>query len=416
MVMKPLLMPVVQAIAWTTLAIACAGVASVATAQSPPSDLPNGEVADFRVDKAAFRSAGASAALLEKAGASPFRYFRLLARQFAARTCFEFRDIRWRLPAVAVHGDAHLEQFVVTGESYGLEDFDMAGFGPSVVDLVRFGASLHLACRQAGWPCNPDQAVEAYFSAYAAALDRPVVRTAPAIVGRLRAVVPQEPLAWLAWADALMQPLPPGDEAAIRRGAERFVRLMRETGPSRSEGFYTISKVGRVDLGIGSALEVKTLIRVDGPTPAPDDDLILEARRAVPTTHPECISRPGDGSSLHILMLTALLGPRLPDVFGFMPIEGAQEAPEVWIQSWDRGYRELSTSDIGSQSELDELAVDAGRQLAGHFWSKFPEPLRGHQRFAQLRAFEATEKRARQLAREFAAETVIEWERFRSQP
>jgi hypothetical protein len=114
-------------------------------------------------------------------------------------------------------------------------------------------------------------------------------------------------------------------------------------------------------------------------------------------------------------MFASLLGPRLPDVFGFLPREGAREAPELWIQSWDRGYRELSIADLRSQTDLNELAVDAGTQLAGHFWTKFPEPLRGHQRFAQLRAFEMTSTRAKLLARTLADETIMEWERFRRQ-
>ena len=67
---------------------------------------------------------------------------------FAARTCYEFRDVRWQLPSVAVHGDAHPEQFVVTDASFGLADFDRAGFGPAIVDLVRYAASVHLACRE----------------------------------------------------------------------------------------------------------------------------------------------------------------------------------------------------------------------------------------------------------------------------
>ena len=98
------------------------------------------------------------------------------------------------------------------------------------------------------------------------------------------------------------------------------------------------------------------------------------------------------------------------------PTEDARGAPELWIQSWDRGYRELSIADLGSQTELNALAVDAAVQLAGHFWTKFPEPLRGHQRFAQLRAFEMSHERARRVARTFADETVAEWERFRRDP
>ena len=152
----------------------CAVCISVVGAQTASTEPPFGEPASFRVDKPTLRTRGASPALIEKLDASPFRYFRLLARQFAARTCFEFRDLRWRLPFVAVHGDAHIEQFVITDHSYGLEDFDQAGFGPSVVDMVRYAASVHVACRQAGWPCDADEAVSAYFDAYRAALDEPV--------------------------------------------------------------------------------------------------------------------------------------------------------------------------------------------------------------------------------------------------
>jgi hypothetical protein len=89
-------------------------------AQTPATGPALDDAASFRVDKATLRTGGASAALIDRVAARALRYFRLLARTSSARTCSEFRDLRWRLPAVAVHGDAHLEQFVVTRESYGL--------------------------------------------------------------------------------------------------------------------------------------------------------------------------------------------------------------------------------------------------------------------------------------------------------
>lgn len=94
------------------------------------------------------RANGASGALIDKIGASAFRYFRVVAEPFKHRTCEAFRDLRWRLPSGAVHGDAHLEQFVVRDDDFGPADFDNAGSGPAIVDLVRYAASLHLACRE----------------------------------------------------------------------------------------------------------------------------------------------------------------------------------------------------------------------------------------------------------------------------
>jgi hypothetical protein len=393
---------------------AAAGVQISAAAQARATEPPFGERASLGLKKATLRAQGASPALLERIGATAFGYFRMLARQFAARTCYAFRDYRWRLPSVAVHGDAHIEQFVVTDDSYGLGDFDRAGFGPAAVDLVRYAASIHLACREVRWSCDPGRAVTAYFDAYRAALDHPVARSQPAVVDRVRAGAPENRQAWLQWAEQLMQAMSPAQEHLLREGWLQFMALMRATSPERPDAFYRILRAGAVEIGIGSALEPKTLIRIAGPTDMPEDDLILETRITAASDGRDCVSRPTNGGSLHVFMLAALFGQPLPEVFGFLPRGG--ELRELWIQSWDRGYRELSWADLRSQTDVNELAIDAGTQLAGYFWTTFPEPLRGHQRFAQLRAFEMTEARARDLARELARETVTEWDRFRRQP
>jgi hypothetical protein len=388
---------------------------SFASAQTASSGGPFGQRASLRLNKSRLRAQGASTSLVDKVSASAYGYFRMLARQFAARTCYEFRALRWRLPSVAVHGDAHIEQFVVTDAAYGLGDFDRAGYGSAVVDLVRYAASIHLTCREAIWPCDPNQAVSAYFDAYHAALDHRVTRTQPAVVDRIRIGASQDRREWLRWAEGLMQPLSPLAEHALRDKWPDFIALMRATSPQRPDAFYSISRAGAIEVGIGSALEPKTLIRIDGPSEDSADDMILEARVSVTSAEQDCVSRPVNGGSLHVIMFSALLGQRLPDVFGFLPREDAADAPELWVQSWDSGHRELAIGDVRSQTDLNELARDAGGQLAGHFWTAFPEPLLGHQRFAQLRAFEMTQQRARELARELADETVAEWNRFRRQ-
>ncbi len=360
------------------------------------------------------RANGASDALIDKIGASAFRYFRAVAEPFKHRTCEAFNDLRWRLPSGAVHADAHLEQFVVTDDDFGLSDFDNAGYGPAIVDLVRYAASLHLACREVDGGCDPEEAVTAYFEAYRAALDHPVQRQEPAIVARMRSRLGPEPEAWLQWAESLMQPLSPADDQRVRREWFRFVALMRETTPERPESFYRISRMGRVEIGLGSALEQKLLIRIAGPSDNPLDDLILEARTHSLPEFRGCVWRP-TGGSLNVFMLTSLLDHPLPSVFGVLPNPEGDELPEIWVQSWERGYRELSLSDLHGQADLNALATDAGTQLAGHFWTTTPEALRGYHRFTQLRAFELAERRARDLARTLAGEIVANWNRFRGQ-
>lgn len=393
---------------------ACRGAAGSPPPPQPESASLPSDLFSLQLDRAKLRARGASETLLQKLDTSAFRYFRTLAEPFKHRTCEAFRDLRFRLPQWAVHGDAHLEQFVVTDDYYGLADFDNAGFGPAIVDMVRYAASLHLACREAGGGCDPEQAVTTYFDAYRAALDHPVRRSQPEIVARLRARLGQQPDAWLEWANGLMQPLAREEEARVHKEWFRFVSLMRETTPARPESFYRIVRLGTIEIGLGSALERKMLIRIAGATDNPSDDLLLEARGHSVPEFRGCVWRP-TGGSLNVFTLTSLLDHPLPEVFGVLPNPGGDELPEIWIQSWEPGYRELSLSDIRGQADVNALAADAGTQLAGHFWSTSPEPLRGHERFTQLRAFELTEQRARDLARSLAGEIVTEWNRFRGQ-
>ena len=80
---------------------------SVASAQTMSADASFGEHASLRLTRATLRAQEASPALVEKLRSNAYRYFGLLARQFAARTCHECRDLRWRLP-VAVNDDARI--------------------------------------------------------------------------------------------------------------------------------------------------------------------------------------------------------------------------------------------------------------------------------------------------------------------
>lgn len=390
-----------------------AQVTSQVPPQSPPL-APFGEDVSFTVEKSALRAGGLSADLLAKIDASPYRYFRLVGPQFAARTCYAFRDLRWRLPNVAVHGDAHLEQFVVTDTTYGMEDFDQSGFGPSVVDLVRYAASIHLACRQASWRCDAGRAIEAYFSAYREALDHPMAAAEPSVVQRIRSMSPSNHAAWLQWLDPQIRALPADEEAQYRNGWTRFVSLLTAARPDRPANRLDIVRLGRIEIGVGSALQKKILVRTRGATDDPGDDVILEARLTSRPAGNECVWRPPHGGSMHVILLTATLGRRMPEVFGFLPQEQDQKAPEWWVQSWDPGYREMSIAFLNSQVELDELAVDAARQLAGHFWTTFPEPLRPYLRFGQLNAYDLVNTRARELAKDLSDEVVASWERFRS--
>lgn len=383
----------------------------------PRASKPGAEPSSFRIDKAALRSGKITPKQLSKIDGSAFRYSRMLARQFEVRTCTSFNDLRWRLPVVAVHGDAHVEQFVVTSDTFGVEDFDHAGYGPSVVDLVRYAASLDLACREAQCKCDSKRAVAKFFAAYRAAIDKAPDRShPPAVVDRVRKRAPQGRAAWLDWVDGMMTPLAPNEEAHARKAWATFTDLQAAVRPDRPAGYFAIVRAGELKMGVGSALERKMLIRVRGPSADPVDDVVLEARAGEPPGASGCVWRPDQGGALHVLMFTALLGPRMPDVLGFVGLNEKVDTRPFWVQSWHPGYVELSLADVRSQEDLEEVAEDAAKQLAGHFWTRFPEPLRVYQRYAQLQAFDMVRERAIKLADELAREAIMEWEKFRTAP
>ena len=62
----------------------------------------------------------------------------------------------------------------------------------------------------------------------------------------------------------------------FERGKKWYVDAMTAQHPELPAHFFATKRVGRLHAGIGSALNEKYLMRVEGATPAPDDDVILE--------------------------------------------------------------------------------------------------------------------------------------------
>jgi Uncharacterized protein conserved in bacteria (DUF2252) len=389
--------------------VAVAACPACSSAPRPPAS--HDAASSLQLDLPALRRRGFSEPLIHQLARSRFRYFRMLGEPFELRTCEAFREVLPSLPITVVQGDAHLEQFVVTGGGYGLEDFDRAGFGPAVVDLVRYAASLHVACADLPWRCDGAAAVQRFLSAYRADLvDATPPPPAPAIVARLRAKAPTSRVRWLSTVDALIRPLPAALEAEARRGWLPFARAMRAQHPQLGEGALEIVRLGALHLGFGSALERKLLFRLAGATAAPQDDLVVEARSGMAPATSGCIARGAPGEKW-TWTFTAILGRRMPELHGYavLPSFGS-----LWLQSWDPGYVELSALDVASQAELEELAVDAAHQLTRVAAAHLPPALVRYQRYVLRQAFDETRPRLTALARALAEESNRGWARLRA--
>jgi hypothetical protein len=347
--------------------------------------------------------------LVAKLTATPHGYFRFVNAPFAAETCGLFADVAQSLPEVNLHGDAHVEQYAVTSLGRGLTDFDDCTRGKAVIDLVRFGASLLLAAREKGWPEDEQRLVDAFLDGYRAGLRgiRRGLRT-PEFVTRTRAAFKWDHPAALRQANAYIDRAPlPAD--AFADGVSRFAELVsfgREMGP----GFFTVKRLGALQMGIGSALDEKYLVIFEGRTAAPEDDLVVEAKQIRDLPGNPCVRKDVGASRV-------LDGQRL---IAYEPFAYAAVVPHggkfFWMHDWTDDYQEASISTlIESARELREIAYDVGVQM-GRAHPKRPDgSVDKERRKEAARSLRSIEARVRAAIREMAGRTEQAWEEFREQ-
>src|SRR4030095_8034424 len=126
---------------------------------------------------------------------------------WTARVCEALADLT-DAPIVRLHGDAHVEQFAVTKDAWGLGDFDDPTRGPSFIDIVRFLGSIDLATRQRGWTYDREALWDRFFEGYRSGLSNPDHRPPePDIVRELRRQAPTNRRTYLAWGEKQMEPM-----------------------------------------------------------------------------------------------------------------------------------------------------------------------------------------------------------------
>jgi uncharacterized protein DUF2252 len=312
--------------------------------------------------------------LIDRLRDSPTDYFRFVNRPWIARVCDVFAEDLVNLPTVRLHGDAHLEQFAVTKDDWGLDDFDDSARGPALVDLVRFLGSIDLAMRRRGWSRNREALFDRFFAGYRRGLAEPDYRSAqPAIVGRLRAQAPRSRAAFLAWGQAQMKPMDETATKAVVAGMDAIARVVYAERPDLPPGYLTVVRAGWLRMGVGSALGDKVLIRIHGPSAEPDDDELVEAKELKQLGGLRCLEAPpATQPTLRVIVGARQMGRLRYNILAAGPelvipeiVVGGKELRDWWIRSWDWSYRELHVGDLRSVQELEEIVYDAGVQLGG---------------------------------------------------
>ncbi len=291
---------------------------------------------------------------------SPHDYLRGTNALFQRLLCERYGPALGTLPAVTLHGDAHIEQYSVTDRGRGLTDFDDSAVGSAFIDLVRFATSIRLAVEKRGWP-GAEEMIRAFLDGYAKALRRPdTVAIEPAVVARIRRGFDPNRMAQLARAEALMTPLPP--ERQPRPEELDHVASVLGAASNGSSSFFRVKNIGALGIGIGSAADEKYLMRIEGPTAAPEDDLMLEMKEVRPLPGIPCVYGVRDAARV-------LLGQKVIAYEPFAVI-GSLAAGDrhFWFHTWTDHYTELRIDrSFENPGELREVVYDAGVQLGrGH--------------------------------------------------
>jgi hypothetical protein len=348
----------------------------------------------------------ANPALRARLRATPHGFFRFVNLAFTREVCRRFKDLAASAPAVTLHGDCHLEQYAVTEIGRGLTDFDDSATGPAFVDIVRFGVSIHLAARERRWVREADGIYAAFRSGYRKALADPTVEAPePQFARRVKAGFDYDRTACLARAEAFMETLPEHQPEVDEATRELTTRMLAQNA-GLPPWFFRVKKMGTLRLGIGSALSAKYLVRIEGPTDADEDDLILEAKELVDRQSVGCLLvAPGPSRIFTGDARIAYQPFRFP---GTVHIG----TKTLWIHAWPDNYVELDIQQsLRSPGELREIAYDVGVQLG-----------RGHPRgqaemdegMLRKRLLETLpEPRLRQAVIDLTSETLRAWTRFR---
>ena len=357
--------------------------------------------------------ASAPTELVNRLRADAFTYFRFVNRSWAARVCDAFHDVS-DLPIVRLHGDAHVEQYALTDNAWGLTDFDDSARGPEFIDIVRFLGSIDLATRQRGWTSDRDALWDRFFAGYRAGLANPAYRfPQPDIVRVLRGQERRDRAAFLSWGESQMEPMPAAASKSVVENMEAFERFIRLERPDLGSGYFAVKRAGWLRMGVGSTALRKVLIRVQGPTNEDDDDELVEAKEVANLDGVSCLAESTTAPALRVVDATRQLGRMKHDILAIGPtvlIPAAADRAEHWrswwVSNWEASYREVRVDDFRSIEDLADIVYDSGVQLGAG------APTDGSARNQAVSAIMRLEGRMRKETSTIVEELLAGWREF----
>ena len=351
-------------------------------------------------------------ALLERILATPHGYLRFINIRFSSEVCRRAGHLLDGVPLFNLHGDAHIEQYAVTDLGRGLTDFDDSSKGPAVIDLMRMGTSLRVASGMRGWEAEADGIFDQFVAGYRSALGEPEIDAPlPAVAERLSADFKYDREEYFDWVESIVEPVPPAEAQRLKEALSTYVEMMLEQNSDVEASYFEITEVGYLRLGIGSALDRKYLVRVQGATADPADDIVLELKQVRDLQAIDCISVGRGTEPLRILIGQSRIAYQPYGLLGYVRFDGFT----FWVHAWVDNYAEASiTETFRSPAEMAEAAFDIGVQLGRGHPNQVGASLDLQVRRELLRLLDRDEQQIKEISQDLAVQVVEAWELFRT--
>lgn len=348
--------------------------------------------------------------LLDRIVASPHGYFRFINIRFGQVVCEQFANLLEANPSLNLHGDAHLEQYAVTDLGRGLTDYDDSCTGPGFIDWMRLGVSLQLACRQREWEKHYPVLMETFFQGYQTALEIPEIQAPePEIVANYRSKFTIDRIKYFKWVDSICEEMPQSEQDSLLEAMQPYIKNIYAEQPSLNSDYFRIIQMGYLHLGIGSALDLKYVVRVQGQTEKPEDDVVLELKEVRDLSEINCIHSGRKSDPFRILLGQSRIAYQPFTHLGYFSFRGRV----FWVHSWVDNYKEIGIDKYKSVNQLSEVLYDIGVQLGKGHVKHIAAPLDLQLRREQLQIIQRHKSEFITACEELAARTVTAWELFR---
>ena len=193
--------------------------------------------------------------------------------------------------------------------------------------------------------------------------------------------------------------------------------------PGLVPGYLTVTRAGWLHMGVGSAVAPTILIRIQGPSAAPDDDERVEANKLRDLSGLRCLEAASPTQpTLRVILGARQLG-RLPH--NILAAGPEVEVPELvvrgrplrdwWIRSWEPSCRELSVDDLQSVGDLAAVAFDSGVQLGAGCLKETSGAKAASDRKHETAQLARLEARIRAEASRLVDELLLGWTQFGAQ-